>query len=313
MSNNSQQNSRTVTIFRANSFIQNAQTGGTSDKANNEAVQDWMDMSSKQIGPYLKSHTAMIMGSGLEIHEIPILLPHVINVDPEEKEFRKTVHEFYNNLTTKIPPNTGKTFEIGLLIDNSKPISKANLPINVEDYIRYRHAKSHPWVASSKSEAQANQLKYFYMNDPEAEVKSKSEAVVLQDKADGIWLSIKSQPQKIMMLLTMLGKDERDYSGRNAEAMKINDLHNIVKTKAPEFLKVYEGDRFETRYWLAAMKKADVVKEVGTSYIITQNNKLLGKSEIEALLFLENSDNVDTVAYLKANTQEVLSKPRKKK
>lgn len=315
MTNNNSKNSRQVTIFRANNFVQISQTGatGADHKGNNEAVADWMDLASKHIGPYLKSHATMMMGTGLDNNEISILLPFIVNVEPTDKTFRQTVFDFYNNLTTKIPPTTGKTFEIGLLTDNEKPVSEKNLPIDIEDYVRYRHALSHPWVAKTKTESTNNQLKYFYISDPEAELNSDTAMVVLQDEADAIWLSIKDQQQKISMLLTLLGKDERDYSGRSAEAMRVKDLHFIVKNHAPAFLKAYKEDKFETRYWLKAMIKAGIVTEIGDSYVNTSNNKLLARTEPAMLLFLEDERQADIVTYLKAATQDVLRKPKDKK
>jgi hypothetical protein len=315
MTNNSHQNSRQVTIFRAATFVQNAQTGnkGADSKSNNESVQDWIDLASKHIGPYLQSNSSKSVGSGLNISEVNLLLPHLINIESDDRDFKKGVEEYFNNLVTKIPPTTGKTFEIGLYTDNTKPLSEKNLPIDIEDYVRYRHAKSHPWVAASQTEAEGNPLKHFYMNDPEAELKFINDTIVLQDKADAIWATIKSQPAKITMMLTLLGKDEREYVGRNSTALMIKDLHYIVKNKATAFLKAYEGEKFETRYWLKAMLKAAVVTEIGTSFVATQNNKLLARSEEEMLLFLEDAANADTVMFLKSATQDILRKPKEKK
>ena len=315
MTNNSHPNSKQVTIFRAATFVQNAQTGGkgADNKSNNETVQDWIDLASRHIGPYLQSNSSKSVGSGLSIPEVNLLLPHLINIEADDRDFKKGVEEYFNNLVTKIPPTTGKTFEIGLYTDNSKPLSEKNLPIDIEDYVRYRHAKNHPWVAMSQPEAEGNPLKLFYMNDPEAQLKAFSDKVVLQDKADAIWATIKNQPGKINMMLTLLGKDERDYTGKNADTQKIVDLHNEIKNRPAAFLKAYEEDKFETRYWLKAMLKAGVVTEIGTSFVITQNNKLLARSEAEMILYLENEENADTITHLKATTQDILRKPRQKK
>lgn len=315
MNNNSHPNSRLVTIFRSNTFVQNSQAGQNSvnkdGSKGDEGLQDWMNQSSRNIGPFMQSNTARIIGSGLTEDEKALLMPLMIHMEADDKEFRKTVFDFFNSLTTKIPPTTGKVLETGLTEDNSKPISKKNMPLNPEHYIRYRHAKSHPWVAGSRSEADGNTLKSFYIVDADAELKELSDKVVLQDKADAIWLSIKNQPQKIAMLLTLMGKDERDYSGRNAEAKKVADLHNIVKNSATEFIKAYEEDKFETRYWLAAMIKANVVQLVGDSYINASSNKLLARGIQAMLLFLEDERESDSVTFLKGATQDVLRKPKK--
>lgn len=314
MNNNSHPNSRLVTIFRSNTFVQNSQAGQTAvnkdGSKGDEGLQDWMNQSSRNVGPYLQSNTAKIIGSGLTEEEKSLLLPSIINMEPSDREFRKTVYDFFNALTTKIPPTTGKILETGLTTDNSKPLSAKNMPLNIEDYIRYRHAKNHPWVARSKSEAEGNMLKIFYMVDSDAELKELSDKVVLQDKADAIWLAIKNQPQKIGMLLTLMGKDEREYTGRNAETKKVADLHDIVKNRASEFIKAYEEEKFEARYWLAAMMKANVVELIGDSYVNKSSGKLITRTLPAMLMFLEDEREADAVSFLKAATQDVLRKPK---
>lgn len=302
MSNNNSENSRKVTIFRTVNFLQEAQK--------NEGVADFMSMSQKPIGPYYLSNTSKIIGSGLSLQEQEILLPYILNMSKEDRDFKKSVYNFYNSLVTKVPFGNGITLEIGLRIDNNKPISEDNLPLNVEQYVRYRHAKDHPWVASNRTEAQTNQLKTFYIYDPEAQEREDNDKMVLQDKADSIWLQIKSQSGKINMLLTLIGLDERDYVGKNEEIKKQKAVRDFIDNNASKFLDIYEADRFELRYWLKAMTTAGVVQRVGSSFVVAENKKLLGNSELEALLFLEDKKNDDTVMFLKSNTQDVLRKPR---
>lgn len=298
-------NSRKVTLFRANNFMQRAQ-----NPENDEQIDNYMSVTSVQIGPYYESYTNRLIGSGLTPGEQSLLMPHILYLESDEKGFREKVFEYFNCLVTKIPYATGRELEIGLEKSNDQPVSKENLPIKIEDYVRYRHARRHPWVAADKSEAGGNQLKYFYMYDSEKAAQADNDRVVIQDKAESIWLKIKSQPSKVNMLLTMLGRDEREFLGRQSEIKKQTALRDIVSNKAVEFLKVYEEDRFELRYWLKAMVQAKVVKQVGTSYIITENSVKLGASEMEALLYLEDEKNVDTIGFLKGATQDVMRKPK---
>lgn len=306
MSNNNSetlhQNSRKVTIFRAINFMQRAQK--------DEAAGEFMSMAAQAIGPYFQSHTSKIIGSGLSIPEQELLMPHMLSIDATDREFRKSVFEFFNSLTTKVPFSTGMTLEIGLTENNEKPLSKANMPINIEHYIRWRHAKNHPWVAGSRADSEANQLKKFYIHDTELQFKEDTDKMVLQDKADEIWLKIKNSSEKVGMLLTLLGFDVRDYLGRNEEQKKQNVLRDYIDKNAPQFLKVYETDRFEMKYWLKAMVTAGVVQLVNTSYMVKETNKLLGRSELEAILYLEDPNNADTLMFLKGSTQDVLRKPR---
>lgn len=306
MTNNSEHsNSRKVTIFRAIGFMQNAQK--------DDRVAEFMSMSTQGIGPFWESHTARIIGSGLNLQEQSILMPYLTQVEPSDREFKKSVFNFFNEINTRIPFSSGLTLEIGLLTNNEEPISATNLPINIEQFVRWRHAKAHPWMAKSRKEAEANQLKRFYMHDPELQIKEESDKVVIQDEADEIWLKIKNSIPKITMLLTLLGEDERDYLGRNEEERKRNKLRELINKDASRFLKVYKDDRFEMKAWLRAMVQADVVRIVGTSYTIRESNKVLGRSELETLIYLEDPANVDTLGFLKGSAQDVLRKPKSRK
>lgn len=305
----SHKNSKRVTIFRANNFMvksQDQKDGG---------VADFIGLSNKNIGPFFASHTAKILGSGLDLGEQRILLPLLLSVSKEDKDFPKLVSEFYNNIVTKIPPNSGKEFEIGLLEDNTQPISENNLPIKLEDYIRYRHAKAHPWTAGTKKEADGNQLKYFYIHDTDQQVREEDEKLALHDKADSIWAKVKEDKSKLRMLLTLMGGDERNFTGKQETVdTKIKlDLNKRINDKPGKFIEVYEDQRFEIRYWLTAMLNVNVLKEVGTSIVISSNDKVIGNSTLEAILYLEKKENQDTVMHLKGLTQEVLRKPKNRK
>ena len=60
------------------------------------------------------------------------------------------------------------------------------------------------------------------------------------------------------------------------------------------------------------MVNANVIQLVGTSYIIRETSRPLGKSELEAILYLEDEKNVDTTSHLKGLTQDALRKPKLK-
>jgi hypothetical protein len=307
MNNNSQhKNSRLITIFRANNFVLQAQNPDS-----NIEVADWMSLSNKNIGPYFESNSAGIIGSGMTEAEKRVLLPYVIQVIPTDTQWPKASFDYFNSLVTKIPFVGGKTFQIGLTIDNDQPVSIENIPLNIEHYIRWRHAKNHPWMAGSRSEASGNQLKYFYMDDPEITLKEDTDKLALQDKADGIWLSVKDQSSKVSMLLTLMGGEPREHLGlRNAEARMRNDLRKRITSNPTKFLEFYEDKHFETRYWLKAMLNAAVVKKFGDAYVYGDSRTILGYSEDDVVLFLQNPKNEDTLILLKTYTQDILKKPK---
>lgn len=307
MNNNSHKNSRLITIFRSNNFVLQSQTP---DK--NVEIADWLALSNKNIGPYFESNSARIIGSGMTEEEKRLLLPYIIQVVPTDVNWPKACFNYFNSLVTKIPFSGGKTFQIGLTKDNNAAISNENLPLNIEHYVRWRHARNHPWMAGSMSEASGNQLKYFYMDDPEIAHKEETDKLVLQDKADTIWLQIKDQASKVSMLLTLMGGEPRDHQSlRNADTRMKNDLRKRINAKPDKFIEIYEDKHFETRYWLKAMMNAQVVKKFGEAYVYGESRSILGYSEDEVVLFFENPKNEDVLILLKSYTQDVIKKPKK--
>lgn len=302
-SHSSHPNSKLITIMRANNFVQEAQ--------DQTQVADWMSMSAKNVGPYFQSYVSRIIGSGLTFEEQKLLMPHLIPVPATDPTFPKAVFDFFNGLVTKIPFTGGKTLQIGLKVTNDEPVSAENMPLEIEDFVRYRHAKGHPWMANNIKDAQGNQLKFFYMDDPDATHKEEADKMALEDKADGIWLKIREQNGKVGMLLTLMGTDERDFVGmRNEDSRKRTALKALISKNPGKFLDIYEDQHFESKYWLKAMVNANVVKRVGEAYVYGDNSTLIGRTETEAILFLENPEKEDVVTMLKGNTQDVLKKPK---
>ncbi|MGL1311167.1 hypothetical protein ACSTKO_24345, partial [Vibrio parahaemolyticus] len=81
------------------------------------------------------------------------------------------------------------------------------MPIEISEYITYRHALAHPLVAASKQEADNNMLKEYYIFDAQAQEDAEIEENTTKDEALAVYLKISKEPTKIDMLLTLLGTD----------------------------------------------------------------------------------------------------------
>src|SRR5690606_19206039 len=117
----------------------------------------------RAVGPYYQGR---VPGSGLTFQEQKLLLPDVIGVEANDKDFRREVEKFYHEILTKIP-DAGIELEIGLENDN-EPLSESNMPLNIKDYVIYRHIINSPQVAKDKDTADRwGHLKPFYIEDQE--------------------------------------------------------------------------------------------------------------------------------------------------
>jgi hypothetical protein len=303
-------NSKKVTIFRAGSFINDAQT----------QAQEFMSMSKKTIGSYFAGSNKKGIGNGLNFDEIDILLPRVLDIPKEDRTFREAVRKFYTTIATRIPHGTGLDLEIGLLKSNAEPVSETNLPIDIDDYLRYRHAIAHPRVALSKEAALGNVLIEFYVFDREASIKKQTETGQEKDKALMFYLGLKEDSDKVNAMLVLLGVDPREFTGKNATELREQRLRTFADSDAHRFITVYESDNFEQRYLIQALVFNKILRQIGTQYIDVETNKIVAHSLDEAIFMLQDPKESQYVVILKQKLQEsykdlagVKKKPTKKK
>jgi hypothetical protein len=302
-------NSRKITIFRAGSFLSRSQKG----------MDDYFADTKQSIGSYWEGGGSQRIASGLSFEEIRILLPFVTEVDSTHPEFMKKVNEFYRDISTNVPYNTGVTLETGLCVANNKEVSidrdnpeKSNLPINLSDYLKFRQLKGHPRVAKNKEEADGNATMEFYIFD-KYELQSKNtKKMEEKDAAMRIYLEIKDDEIKPKMLLTLMGVDPRKFTGPNEKTLITEELRKLSESKPTYFVEVFNNSHLDTDYWLQSLVNAGVLKKIGDKYIDAENDKIVGNSQEETRYYFEDEVNSDLVTTWKARYQEKQYSPKNK-
>lgn len=298
-------NSRRITVFRTGSFLDNAQT----------QAADFMSMSKKSVGTYFASNLGSAIGTGLDFDEIDLLMPLVIDIPKDDRTFREGVTKFFSNIVTPIPYNTGKELEIGLRLSNSQPLDytegegaglKRNLPIHIQDYLRYRHLLKHPLVAASKLDAQNDMTKQFYIFD-QASVNVENAATrKVADEAVALYLSIKKDTDKVDAMLTLMGTDIRIYHGPDAEDLKLQKLYEYSNTAAPEFSRVYKAEEFELRFIIQKMVNTGVIRRIGGQFVDKETGGIVGHTTEEVIYYFKDQQNSGNVAIMKGKMQEAM-------
>ena len=104
------------------------------------------------------------INTGLSFGEQKKWLPGIIGVDSKDVNFQKEVKKYFQNLTILVE-NSGTKLEVGLDQDGD--------PINLMDYVRYKFACAHPYVAENEQAIGTNRRYKYYIYDTEIEkVKS---------------------------------------------------------------------------------------------------------------------------------------------
>lgn len=298
-------NSKRITILRKGTFMEGAQTGAA----------EFMSMSKKSIGSYFESKSGKGIGCGLSFEERELLMPRIIDIPKEDRGFLPGVKAFFESLVTHVPYEHGVELEIGLTIDNKLPITfwheaqeRFNLPIAPMDYIRYRHAQKHPRVSPSVQDAKGNMLVDFYIYDPASTLVENVELSNTKDKALKIYMKLREErnPEKIDMMLTLMEKDPREFTGIGKDDEKAEFLRNAADTRAVDFVAAHEGKHFEEEYLLRSMLNVGVVRQIGNQFINKETGKIIGNTREEALYFFKDPVHSDQISILKAQMQEAL-------
>lgn len=294
-------NSHKITIFRAGSFLSRAQSKETND---------YFAQTKESVGSYFESTTSSKVGNGLNFAEEKFLLPSIIDMEPADREFKKKVTEYFADLTTYVPFSTGVQLEIGLEVSNDKDVSADNMPISLNDFVRYRHAKNHPHVAATKELSAGNTLKRFYIFDPENVQAGNNKKNKEKDAAYAIYLKVKEEPASVDVLLTLLGVDPRNYIGKkDAEELKKERLRDIAETKPGEFVSTHEEGELEIRSWIISMVNTKVLNKIGARYMDGETGEALANSLEEMIYYFKDDDKSGEITVLKARRQEAMSKP----
>ena len=112
--------------------------------------------------------------TGLSFGEQKKYLPNIIGVDHKDVNFQKEVKKHYQNMTVTIEQR-GTELEIGTDDDGN--------PENLMDFINYKFACAHPYVAKDEAEMKSNRRYKYYIYDTEIEKVKKLSNVTKRKNA----------------------------------------------------------------------------------------------------------------------------------
>ncbi len=256
-------------------------------------VKAWLGQSYRGIGPYFKDKAT---ATGLSFEEQRLLLPELLGIESTDKDFRRTVNRFFDELVTSVPKE-GLKLQIGLE-DDSRPLGEGNMPLNIMDFIKYRHIRGHRDVALSGSEAQKTFGKRFYIHDPESVSQGAISLNKLEDDAMVVYMKYKDDAIKTDQILTMLGVNIR-YLKHDDKILKLKELsqknHKFndmeQKDAFDRFIKISQDKDLEYKYLIQEMIGAQYLKRVGNNILYTESGKTVGVNMEDAVLYFKNPKN----------------------
>lgn len=265
-------------------------------------VKAWLGQSYRAIGPYFKDKAT---ATGLSFAEQRMLLPELIGIEDTDKDFRKAVNKFFDEILTPVPKD-GLKLNISLENDD-QPLSNENKPIHPLDYIRYRHLIGHPDVGKDKNDAERNYIKRYYLVNPEGVSKDAVAINDLEDNAFVVYSKYKDDPIKVDQILTILGTKIKTLKHDEKvlllkEYAKKQSKYNEHEQKAAfeKFVKTAEDKDLEYKYLIEEMIGAQFLQRVGNNIIYKESGEQIGESLQDAVLYFKNAKNSRALNLLKA-------------
>lgn len=219
------------------------------------------------------------------------IMPHILGLDPGEKEFRKACDRFYQDTRIDIPL-TGLTLETGLSNDGETPL-------NAMDYYKYRFAKKHSECAANELQSRTS-TRYRWFIEDHAEVReAKKERGKIIRKAMQAYLKVSTDALKTEMILelmepkfSLLHKDE--YEGA---------LQKLANDQPEKFLEYASDKKLEIRGIIKRMLTNGVLRQVGNSYFDERDEKL-GDNLEDTITWFGDAANAGARSRLEARLKE---------
>lgn len=224
-------------------------------------------------------------------------MSEIVGLKITDVGFRSAVTNWYKNLTLKVKPE-GVSFEIGK--------DTGNNPLNVEDYLKYKFALGHPWMAKSKEECLGAEHLQFWFEDPEFENQAKGAKLEITTKAYVELAKLDNDEDKMDWVI-------RTVLGKFSELGSLTELTKLDVTKKK--IKIDEVIRKDPQYFLDVMKdtdliyKAEIASMVEAGVLVKEGNKYLNGTEnlgsLEGTIaWMKDGNNSADYAVLKARLDQ---------
>lgn len=214
------------------------------------------------------------------------LLPLVIDIPAEDKNFRTASREFWRSITVKVPSE-------GTVLDTR--IGEDGVPLNPKEYLTYLWAEGHPEVAKTKNEMDKFGKKKFYIHDPERETTQENDKVKSRAKAYKEFVKILDDKKAVNRVLRVIGTQNPD---KMSEKQRENALHKQLEVDPKKFYEVATDNSLAVKDFIAELLEKEILRKSGNS--ILYMDEMLGDTMDETVVYLQNAKNSGTLTDLKS-------------
>lgn len=238
--------------------------------------------------------------SGLSPQEEKQHLPSLLGVGPDDPMWAREVRKFWADMRIPTPIESEGLVEFDTRLDED------GKPYSLEDYVKYRFCLVHPDVANSAEEFSPTKH-VFILDDPEKTRKRKAGIIKVRKEAYKKYLEVTAdEVMKDVILrvlsakLTKLGKYNRIL---NPDKLDNTDkdiaLEELFDKSPATFKEVADDPSLKDKALLEQAVDDGAVELVGSIYQM-DGFGIMGSSQEEAVLWLQDSQNSKALSTLKA-------------
>lgn len=243
--------------------------------------------SRKKLGSIFVSRSPL---RGLTPDEEKKYLPRVIGIGADDRDFTKQARIFWAEFSIDVPSD-------GLVLNIT--VNGEGEPDNVDDWMKWRWASIHRFVAPNKEAMKKDPLQTFYIYDPEVETRKTNNAIQNKKAAYKEFSRISATPNEMRSVLRVLGTHNPETLTNDQQE---NLLSTLLEANPENFLKVTLDKNLPVREFIFRLIETNVIRKIGESYLY--NDTTIGDTENEAISYIKNTRNSAHVSDMKAKLKE---------
>ena len=228
---------------------------------------------------------------GLSSEEEKKYLNGILDVSPDHVEWPKHSKAFWADMTIPV----GFT---GIELETGK--DENDNPLNIMDYIKYRFAIAHPYVALTEKEMNEDVRKRFYIQDLSREDKEKNNEIQFKKDADKEFIKLSASEKNMARVLRLM-------TNSNPDRMTSDQIENAlyeIKDKTPKkFLRIATDKNLELKAEIDEMITAGVLRKIGNQVIFI--DEVLGDTMDDTVIHLKDKKNSGKLTILRAKLKEL--------
>lgn len=234
-------------------------------------------------------HLGRTIWDSLE-QEKKIMAP-ILGVSPDATNFEEKLTEYWKNFNVLIP-FAGLRLEAGVVYTSAQEYH----PINPANYIIYRYALKHGWVANRADDVRKSNKIQFYLWNKEEELQGKLAQQDLKDRAYALRVEL-TDLNKINAILSLTGK-------ANLPVGEAKLAIAALAEEAPAKFIALAGDPdlLDKAFIELAVQKGVVTRPVNTTLHLYEN-VTIGNNIGEAVAWLRNPVNAANRTVIEAKVK----------